>query len=79
MMKPEPANFCSSATARAPATPLITHDPTFSLWTTSDTLNEKWQCHWTGEGRSLAGLVRLGGEACCFAGWLSGLCPALPQ
>lgn len=67
------------ATGRAPATPLITHDPTFSIWTTGDTLYEKWQCHWTGEGRGFAGLVRIDGEAHCFAGLLTGMCPALPQ
>jgi len=67
------------ATGRAPATPLITHDPTFSIWTTGDTLYEKWQSHWTGEGRGMGGLVRIDGEAHCFAGLLTGMCPALPQ
>ncbi len=64
---------------RAPAIPLIAHDPTFSIWSFGDKLYDRWANHWTGEGRGMAGLVRIDGEARHFCGQLVALCPVLEQ
>jgi hypothetical protein len=48
---------------RAPAVPLIAHDPSFNLWSTHDRLAGGWTSHWTGAGRGLAGMVRVDGVA----------------
>lgn len=64
---------------RAPAVPLIAHDPTFSVWSFGDTLYDRWQSHWTGEGRGLAGMVRIDGEPRHFSGLLAQVCPVLEQ
>jgi len=44
---------------RAPAIPLITHDPYLSLWEMSDRLTDDWPKHWTGATQALCGLVRV--------------------
>lgn len=64
---------------RAPAIPLIAHDPTFSVWSFADRLYDRWGSHWTGEGRGLAGLIRIDGEARHFSGQLAHVCPVLEQ
>ena len=47
---------------RPPAVPLVTHDPYFSAWSTSDQLTETEVRHWTGSNYGLCGLVRIDGE-----------------
>lgn len=42
---------------RAPAVPLITIDPYFSVWSCSDTLNRTATCHWTGHTNTINGLL----------------------
>jgi len=44
---------------RAPAYPLITHDPYFSIWSTTDTLTASTTTHWTGASQSLLGLLKV--------------------
>ncbi len=63
---------------RAPATPLVAHDPYFSIWSFSDKLNTDWAHHWTGSSIGLAGLIRIDGEAFTFLGGCQHA-PALPQ
>jgi hypothetical protein len=54
--------------AKAPAYPLIAHDPYFSLWSFSDTLNRSATRHWTGQEQPLIGLLKSEGKTWCFLG-----------
>ena len=53
---------------RAPAVPLITVDPYFSVWSCRDTLNEAATCHWTGHCNTINGMLWIDGEQYRFMG-----------
>jgi Domain of unknown function (DUF4965)/Domain of unknown function (DUF1793)/Domain of unknown function (DUF5127)/Domain of unknown function (DUF4964) len=55
-------------TARTPTTPLVVHDPYFSMWSFDDALNGGPTHHWTGTDQRLIGIVRIDGKSFQFMG-----------
>ena len=53
---------------KAPAYPLIVHDPYFSIWSFTDKLNESVTKHWTSAEQSLLGIISVDGILYDFLG-----------
>lgn len=70
--KPEPI------TARTPATPLVAHDPYFSIWSFNSTLTNGPTRHWTGHPQQMDGFIRIDGKTFRFMGD-DRVAPAIPQ
>ncbi len=54
---------------RAPAIPLITIDPYFSIWSPADTINSTETVHWTGKSNSIIGIAEVDGNEYLFLGY----------
>lgn len=54
---------------RAPAIPLITVDPYFSVWSADSVINHSKTEHWSGKGNSIIGTVNIDGEKLLFLGY----------
>ena len=53
---------------RAPAVPLITNDPYFSVWSMSDKLNTDVTRHWTNKQNRIQGTINIDGVSYIFMG-----------
>lgn len=58
----------SRSQQRPPATPLITHDPYFSIWSATDLLTASNTTHWTGSPQPIAGIAQIDGKSFRFMG-----------
>jgi hypothetical protein len=64
----QPLGAQEPVTTRTPATPLVAHDPYFSVWSLADTTTEQSTRHWTGTDQQMTGWLRVDGKALRFMG-----------
>ena len=64
---------------RAPAYPLITVDPYFSVWSPSNKLNESNTVHWTNSPNTISGIAKIDGKEFRVIGDTASDIPAMKQ
>ena len=64
---------------RAPAVPLVTHDPYFSIWSGADRLTDVETMHWTGRSHPLHSMIRIDGKTYRLMGSRPSNLEPLPQ
>ena len=64
---------------RAPAYPLVTVDPYFSVWSPSNKLNESTTVHWTNSPNTMSGIATIDGKNFRVIGDLPADIPAMKQ
>ena len=69
----------SNPAFRPPAVPLITCDPYFSIWSTSDRLADEWTKHWTGTIQAMVSMARIDGKPYRMMGKSPSDVPAMTQ
>jgi hypothetical protein len=74
-----PAAAPAPPVLRAPAVPLVAHDPYFSIWSPADRLTDAATVHWTGRTHALTSVIRVDGEAFRLMGPTPADTAALPQ
>jgi hypothetical protein len=67
------------AALRAPATPLVVHNPYFSIWSAADRLTDGPTTHWSGVPQELNGLVRVDEKTYRYLGNANSEMPPLDE
>lgn len=66
--KPQGVEKSDAEELRAPAYPLVIHNPYQSIWSMGDELNGSPTKHWTGQNHALVGMAKIDGQVYRFLG-----------
>jgi len=73
------SSLTAADSLRPPAVPLVTNDPYFSIWSSTDKLADSDTTHWSGARQALSSLVRVDGVPYRLMGTRPTSVPDLPQ